>query len=123
MAKTKDIMRPAAGVVGVDRTVGEVMADVQEHGGGYVVAVDGERVVGVIDLAPLSQMGPVASELSGQKLGDLVSLTFRTCGPQDDAAALGAVFERSGAAVVVVVGPGGRVVGVIAPSDLPGAVR
>lgn len=123
MTKAKDIMRPAASVLPVDRTVGEAVAEELHEGGGYVVATDDDQVAGVLDPALLSQIDFGAPELGGELIGNLVSLTFRTCRPEDDARALGEVFERSGAGAIVVVDRDGGIRGVIAPSDLPGAVR
>jgi len=122
MTQAKDIMRPAAAVVSVEQTVGEAVAEVLHDGGGPVVAVDDDQVAGVIDPALMSQIDMAAPELASEMIGNLVSLTFRTCRPEDEAAALREVFERSGAGAIVVVDSGGRVEGIVAPSDLPGAV-
>lgn len=122
MTKAKDIMRPPAAVLPVDRTVAEAVAEELEAGGGQVVAIDDDQVAGVIDPALLSQIDLGSPQLGGELIGNLVSLTFRTCRPDDDAAALREVFDRSGAASIVVVAPDGRIEGVVAPSDLPGAV-
>lgn len=123
MTQAKEIMRPAAAVVPVDRTVGEAVAEVLQDGGGPVVAVDDDQVAGVLDPALMAQIDMGSPELRHELIGNLVSLTFRTCRPEDDAAALREVFERSGAGAIVVVDRGGRVKGIVAPSDLPGAVR
>ena len=123
MTQAKDIMRPAAAVVPVDRTVGEAVAEVLEDGGGPVVAVDDDQVAGVLDPALMSQIDTGAPELAGELVGNLVSLTYRTCRPEDDAATLREMFDRSGAGAIVVVDRAGRVEGIVAPSDLPGAVR
>lgn len=123
MTKANEIMHPAAAVISVDKSVGEAVAEVLAGGGGHVVAVDGDQVAGVLDPALLSHVDLGAPELSGEMVGNLVSLTFRTCRPEDDATDLRDVFERSGAGAIVVVGGKGQVQGVVAPSDLPGAVR
>lgn len=122
MTKAKDIMRPPAAVLPVDRTAAEAIAQELDVGGGQVVAIDDDQVAGVIDPALLSQIDLGSPQLGGELIGNLVSLTFRTCRPDDDAAALREVFDRSGAASIVVVAPDGRIEGVVAPSDLPGAV-
>lgn len=123
MTLAKDIMRPAGAVVPVDESVGDAVAEVLEHGGGHVVAVDDDQVAGVIDPALLAQLDLAAPQLSREMVGNLVSLTFRTCRPDDDVPALRDAFERSGAAAIVVVGADGGVRGIVASSDLPGAVR
>ena len=123
MTQAKDIMRAAGAVVSVDESVGEAVAEVLDNGGGHVVAVDDDQVAGVIDPALLSQLDLAAPELSEEMVGNMVSLTFRTCRPDDDVPALRETFERSGAAAIVVVGTDGGVRGIIASSDLPGAVR
>ena len=123
MTQAKEIMRPAAAVLPVDRTVGEAVAEELEGGGGYVVAMDDDQVAGVVDPALLTQIDLASPELGSELIGNLVSLTFRTCRPEDDARALQEVFERSGAAAIVVVDQDGSIEGIIAPSDLPGAVR
>lgn len=123
MTQAMEIMRPAAAVVSVDQSVGEAVAKVLADGGGHVVAVDDDQVAGVLDPALLSQIDLGAPELSDEMVGNLVSLTFRTCRPDDEADVLRDVFERSGAGAIVVVERGGGVKGVIAPSDIPGAVR
>ena len=122
MTQAKEIMRPAAAVVSVDQPLGEAVAEVLADGGGHVVAVDDDQVAGVLDPALLSQVDLGAPELSSEMVGNLVSLTFRTCRPDDDAEALREVFDRSGAAAIVVVERSGNIKGIIAPSDLPGAV-
>lgn len=123
MTQAKDIMRPPAAIVPVERSVGDAVVEVLEGGGGHVVAVDDDQVAGVLDPALLSQIDLGAPELSDEMVGNLVSLTFRICRPEDQASALRDVFERSGAGAIVVVRGNGRIDGVIAPSDLPGAVR
>lgn len=120
MTQAKEIMRPAAAVVSVDQSVGETVAKVLADGGGHVVAVDDDQVAGVLDPAILAQVDLGSPELSGEMVGNLVSLTFRTCRPDDSASTLRDVFERSGAGAIIVVEGSGRVKGVIAPSDLPG---
>ncbi len=94
-----------------------------EGGGGHVVAIDHDQVAGVIDPALLSQLDLAAPQLSEEMVGNLVSLTFRTCRPEDEVPALRETFERSGAAAIVVVGKDGQVRGIVASSDLPGQVR
>ena len=123
MTQAKDIMRSAGAVVPVDESVGEAVAEVLEHGGGHVVAVDDDQVAGVIDPALLAQLDLAAPGLADELVGNLVSLTFRTCRPDDGVPALRETFERSGAQAIVVVGADGGVKGVLASSDLPGAVR
>lgn len=123
MTQAKDIMRAAGAVVSVDESVGEAVAEVLDKGGGHVVAMDDDQVAGVIDPALLSQLDLAAPKLSEEMVGNMVSLTFRTCRPEDDVPALRETFERSGAAAIVVVGTDGDVRGIIASSDLPGAVR
>ena len=123
MTQAKDIMRPAGAVVAVEDAVGDAVADVLDAGGGPVVAVDHDQVAGVIDPALLAQLDLAAPGLSNEMVGNLVSLTFRTCRPDDDVPALKETFERSGAAAIVVVGADGGVRGIINSSDLPGAVR
>lgn len=123
MTQAKEIMRPAGAVVSVDESVGEAVSEVLEGGGGHVVAVDHDQVAGVIDPALLSQLDLAAPELSQEMVGNLVSLTFRTCRPDDEVVALRETFERSGAAAIVVVGKDGNVRGIVASSDLPGQVR
>ena len=120
MTQAKEIMRPAAAVVSVDQSVGEAVAKVLADGGGHVVAVDDDQVAGVLDPAILSHIDLGSPELSNEMVGNLVSLTFRTCRPDDSAGEIREVFERSGAAAIVVVEGSGQVKGVIAPSDLPG---
>lgn len=122
MMQAKEIMRPAA-VVSVDESIGEAMAKRLTDGGGHVVAVDDDQVAGVLDPAHFSEVDLAAPELSGEMVGNLVSLTFRTCRPDDEADALREVFERSGAGAIVVVEGSGRIKGIVAPSDLPGATR
>lgn len=123
MTKAMDIMREAGAVVSVEASVGETVAEVLGNGGGHVVAVDDDQVAGVIDPALLSQLDLAAPRLSEEMVGNMVSLTFRTCRPEDEVLALRETFERSGAAAIVVVAKDGAVRGVIASSDLPGAVR
>lgn len=123
MMQAKEIMRPAAAVVSVDQSIGEAMAKGLTDGGGHVVAVDDDQVAGVLDPALFSEVDLAAPELSGEMVGNLVSLTFRICRPDDEADALREVFERSGAGAIVVVEGSGRIKGVVAPSDLPGATR
>lgn len=123
MTQAKQIMRPAAAVVSVDQSLGEAVAEVLADGGGHVVAVDDDQVAGVLDPALLSQIDLGAPELSDELVGNLVSLTFRTCRPDDDAETLRDVFGRSGAGAIVVVERNGRIKGVISPSDLPGSVQ
>lgn len=120
--QAKEIMRPAAAVVSVDQSIGEAMAT-GLTGGGHLVAVDDDQVAGVLDPALFSQVDLAAPELSGEMVGNLVSLTFRTCRPDDEADALREVFERSGAGAIVVVEGSGRIKGIVAPSDLPGATQ
>ncbi len=123
MTQAKDIMRPAGAVVPVDEAVNDAVARVLESGGGPVIAVDDDQVAGVIDPALLAQLDLAAPQMTEEMVGNLVSLTFRTCRPDDDVPALRDAFERSGAAAIVVVGTDGRVRGVVSSSDLPGAVR
>jgi CBS-domain-containing membrane protein len=122
MTQAKEIMRPAAAIVSVDQSLGEAVAEVLANGGGHVVAVDDDQVAGVLDPALLSQIDLGAPELSGEMVGNLVSLTFRTCRPDDEAEALREVFDRSGAAAIIVVAGNGGIKGVVSPSDLPGTV-
>ena len=123
MTQAREIMRPAAAIVSVDQSVGEAAAEVLADGGGHLVAVDDDQVAGLLDPALLAQVDFGAPELSGEMVGNLVSLTFRTCRPDDDADALREVFDRSGAAAIIVVDRSGAIEGVISPSDLPGAAR
>lgn len=123
MTQAKDIMRPAGAVVSVDEAVNDAVARVLHSGGGPVIAVDDDQVAGVIDPALLAQLDLAAPQMTEEMVGNLVSLTFRTCRPEDDVPALRDAFERSGAAAIVVVGADGRVRGVVSSSDLPGAVR
>ena len=123
MTQAKEIMRPAAAVVSVDEPLGEAVREVMANGGGHVIAVDDDQVAGVLDPALLSQIDLGAPELSNEMVGNLVSLTFRTCRPDDDADALRETFDRSGAGAIVVVDGSGGIKGIISPSDLPGAVR
>lgn len=123
MTQAKDIMHPAAAIVSVDQAIGDAVATVLGKGGGHVVAVDGDEVAGVLDPAILSQVDMRSPQLSQEMVGNLVSLTFRTCRPDDNTSTIRDVFERSGAGAIVVVEGHGHVEGIIAPSDLPGMVR
>ena len=123
MTQAKDIMRPAGAVVPVEELVGDALAKLRESGGGPLVALDDDEVAGVVDPYLFGQLEHGKPEFSDEMIGNLISLTFRTCRPDDDVRMLENTFERSGAAFIVVAEPGGKVHGLVSPADLPGMVR
>lgn len=123
MTIARDIMRPVAAVVHVEHTLAEALARVRDSEWGYLIAVDGDEAVGVLDRTLIE--GIDAEDVAGRSemVGNLMSLAFRTCRLHDNVEAVRRLFERTPAVVVAVTDVDRQVHGLIAPDDVGLAPR
>lgn len=123
MTVARDIMRPAVAIVHVEHTLAEALVRIRDTQWGYLIAVDGDEAVGVLDRRLIDGIDAEDHVSRSEMVGNLMSLAFRTCRLDDGIEDVRRLFERSEAVVVAVTDVDRQVHGLIAPDDIGLAPR
>lgn len=121
VTQAAEIMRPARGTVHVDHDVSEALTRFDQFGCDYLIALDGDEVVGVAERRSIEALLQTSPDMRGEFVGNVLMPETRTVRDSDALERLEGLFQEKKARLLVVVNAASEALGLVAPADVAAA--
>lgn len=116
MTRANQMMQSALVTVNADESIEDVLEVTRNVDCEHVVVLDNGEVAAVLEANLVNGLDLETPGIRDEMIGNLASVKFRTCRPDDDRRAVWDLMEKSDASVIVVTESDGRVLGTISKS-------